>query len=405
MPGITKRKYVGEFVRYSHQMQPIMNQIKKILPQQYNAGTLLKYFTTYYPAEWNDLVGMCTQYSAKDDFLKSVHKKPRYSPPAPRDCFFKFPAVKRLLCASTKDAHFQSYNAMERETAFAAFEKNRKSKIKSQKAKLHSLQAYMHLFFLQKIEPLYADDFIRYYHHRGCTTAEKLEIAIELAKFDCPKVETFFYKLNDAERNDQLRHWAFRYLQARGKYVKLRKQFKGKKKAYVKETADFTVTPQDLLTRFSSTSVQNMMRFDVFVSHSIKNRADVKRIIDDLNQKHGLTCYCDWGVDNEFLQRDAVGEATRKALERRLRQSRAFLLVNSAASSASPWVEWEINYFKTLNKPMYYTSLGKQPSPSGFRPIADLFSAISRPATTSAISPKAIGGSKYGTSRYSNEGN
>lgn len=230
----------------------------------------------------------------------------------------------------------------------------------------------MHLFFLQKIEPLYADDFIRYYHRRGCTTAEKLEIAIELAKYDCPKVETFFYKLNDAERNDQLRHWAFRYLQARGKHAKLRKQFKGKKKAYVKETADFTVTPQDLLTRFSSTSVQNMMQFDVFVSHSIKNRAAVKKIIDTLNQKYSLTCYCDWGVDNEFLQRDAIGEATRKALERRLRQSRTLLLVNSAASSVSPWVDWEINFFKTLHKPMYYISLGKQPSPSGFRPMAEL---------------------------------
>lgn len=380
MSGIAKRKYVGEYMRYSHQMKSRMLQIAKVLPQRYNGRTLLEYFKKYYPIDWNNLVGMYTQYQAKDAFLKSVHKKPRYLPPTPEDCFFKFPSVKALLCASAKEKHFQNYNPAKREESFAAFEKKRQHALQSHASKLRSHQAHMHLFFIQKIEPLYADAFIRHYHRKGCSTAEKLEIAIDLAKYDCPKVETFFYKLSDSERNDQLRHWAFRYLQARGKYAKLRKSFKGKKKAYVTETADFVVTPQDLIARFSSTSVQNKMRFDVFVSHSVKNRGDVKRIIDILNRDYHLTCYCDWGVDNEFLRRDAVGEATRKALERRLRQSSALLLVDSVASSVSPWVEWEINYFKTLHKPMYCVTLGKRAMPPGFKPISDL--ALVHPPTS-----------------------
>lgn len=359
MPGVAKRKYIGECMRYEQRVKPFLQKIAEILPQHYDGHVLIDYYKKYYPTEWNNLSGMCMQYKAKDEFLQSIHRKARYKPLTPEEFFFHMGAVKRILSSSWKEKHANSYDASKREALLTTFENNRKKSIARHERKLSSKQVHMKLFFIQRIEPIYADKFIRSYHRKGCTTAEKLEIAIDLAKYDCPKVETFFYKLNDSERNDQLRHWAFRYLEARGKYARLRKNFKGKKKAYTKETAEFDVTPQDLIQRFSSTSVQNHMSFHVFVSHSIKNKSAVKKIIDTLNTDYGLTCYCDWGIDNDFLTRDKVGEDTKKALERRLKQSQVLLLVDSTESRKSSWVQWELDYFNRLNKPMYCVTIGK----------------------------------------------
>ena len=73
------------------------------------------------------------------------------------------------------------------------------------------------------------------YHKKGNTIEDKLEIFKEIQKFDCDRATQFFYKLNDSERNNQIRNMAFQHLQNTGHYVKLRKNFKGKKKIYMED--------------------------------------------------------------------------------------------------------------------------------------------------------------------------
>ena len=65
------------------------------------------------------------------------------------------------------------------------------------------------------------------------TIDEKIEIVKELEKYECEKSTEFFSKLNDSEKNEQIRRIAFNHLQSIGKYVKLRKNFDGKKKQYI----------------------------------------------------------------------------------------------------------------------------------------------------------------------------
>lgn len=78
---------------------------------------------------------------------------------------------------------------------------------------------------LQQVDPGFIDALIYAYHDRHNSTNDKMEIFKEIQKYDCEKSRQFFWKLNDSERNDQIRNLAFKHLQKSGHYVKLQKRF------------------------------------------------------------------------------------------------------------------------------------------------------------------------------------
>ena len=98
----------------------------------------------------------------------------------------------------------------------------------------------------QRVAPEFLDALIYAYHDHHNSTNDKMEIFKEIQKFECEKAIQFFWRLNDSERNNQIRNLAFMHLQKSGHYVKLRKGFKGKKKSYQIEKSTFYGTPQAL---------------------------------------------------------------------------------------------------------------------------------------------------------------
>ena len=106
-------------------------------------------------------------------------------------------------------------------------------------------------------------------------------IQVEICKkrFECEKAIQFFWRLNDSERNNQIRNLAFMHLQKNGHYVKLRKGFKGKKKSYQIEKSTFYGTPQALAEKLQDNkSVQGVKCYDLFISHSSKDREFVRSV-------------------------------------------------------------------------------------------------------------------------------
>lgn len=183
-----------------------------------------------------------------------------------------------------------------------------------------------------------------------------MEIFNELIKYNTNKTIEFFYKLNDAERNDQIRNMAFKHLQSLGRYVKLRGKFEGKKKSYIIEKSDFNMTPKDLWQRIESDTIQNRKIYDVFLSHSSTDSGSVLKTIKCLN-RIGLNVYCDWTSDNDFFKRNLVSDYTKMVLKKRLEQSKNLLLLVSKNSIASEWVKFELDTFSQFNKPIYYINL------------------------------------------------
>ena len=182
-----------------------------------------------------------------------------------------------------------------------------------------------------------------------------MEIVKELQKYESDEILRFFYKLNDSERNAQIRIIAFRHLQDLGKYVKVRENFKGKKKSYMLEKIDFDKKPSDLFDRIKQDSIQNKKTFDYFISHSYKDIEIINVLIGKLN-KAKLHLYCDWMADSDFLKRAYVSKFTREVLKRRIEQSKRVLFVKTKNTVSdtdnilSRWVKIEILYAKKLRK-------------------------------------------------------
>ena len=256
MAGKTKRKYVGELMRFNKSIKSPLNKIQEILPYEYSGNDILNLFKEFYPYEWKSIEERYKQYSEKDNFLVKNGKKRRYHPEEPNTYFFNLAKVKNMLSKGKKEQHRKNFNDDIREEILVKFRVQRNYKIKIRDEKIAKVKEDM-----QWVDPLFVDIFINGYHQKGITTEGKIEILKELEKYDSPKSLEFFSKINDSEKNSQVRKMAFNHLQKIGKYVKLRKNFKGKQKSYMTEKSNFFMKPKDLHERIVTNALQDKKEF------------------------------------------------------------------------------------------------------------------------------------------------
>lgn len=347
MSGETKRKYDYESMLIAKSITQSLKKISEILPQYYTQQDLINEYKKNYPFDWQRLEERQQNYKEKDAFLIAKRIKKRYHSKSAHEFFFSLPKVKHMLSEGMKSKYANNFDNEHVITKRKEFESKRTTaneKITSRirEAKLNA----------QNVTPSYLDYYIRDYHKRGITTEEKLIIAKELAKFDTEKVTRFFRKLNDSERNDMIRRLSYDHLVNFGHYVKLRKGFKGKKKTYQTERVSLEdVRPEDLYARLQSHAVNSKQRYDYFISHSSMDKQRVRDITNELNLK-GKLCYCDWSMDDIFLKREYVSMYTKEVLKVRMEQSNNLILIRTKNSMQSDWVEFELNYFEELGKPI-----------------------------------------------------
>ena len=329
---------------YNKKIKHALNTLADILPKNYSKETLLSYFKEYFPFEWKELVEMQELHKAKDDFLNSVGKKTRYKPLEPHIYFYSLPKVKQLTCEKQRNEYNKNFDDSSALLKRSHFRQNRLARIERREQKINDS-----FNSIQKIDPYHTDISISIYHMKGTTHFEKIEIVKELSKFYSNKIITFFYKLNDAENNYQIKNFAFSYLQKCGRYVRLRGKQKGKKKEYNTKTDDFFVTPEILAQRISKNTIQKHKKYNYFISHSYLDNEKILEIIKKINSL-GKICYCDWLSDNDFLKRELAGEYTFEVLKARISQSDRILLATSKNSINSMWVKKEIEFAKSIGK-------------------------------------------------------
>lgn len=346
MAGITKRKYMSENIRIYKQMTNQLNSIKKILPEIYDGNILFDLYSKYFSTTIQMLNQRYEYYRSKDIFLRSVGKKKRYKILNSKDFFFSSQKVKHMLSYGQRLQHKQQYSEECKTDSLIKLEQKLN---KSLSKKLVIAKKCEHI---QDIEPIYIDIFIKIYHRSN--HLEKILIFNELKKFNSNKTINFFYKLNDSEHNNQIRMMAFQHLQNLGKYVKVRKKFKGNKKSYHIDSTLPNYSPEELVKFLNSNSVESKKKYDIFISHSYLDKDLVKSTKNALNLKN-LSCYYDWTSDQDFLKRTLISDYTKEVLKKRIEQSEIFLLLlthNVIAEDKiiSEWVEMEIEYAKSLGK-------------------------------------------------------
>ena len=359
MAGITKRKYMSENIRIYKQMTNQLNSIKKILPEIYDGNILFDLYSEYFSTTIQILNERYEYYRSKDIFLRSVGKKKRYKILNSKDFFFSSQKVKHMLSYGQRLQHKQQYSEECKTDSLIKLEQKLN---KSLSKKLVIAKKCEHI---QDIEPIYIDIFIKIYHRSN--HLEKILIFNELKKFNSNKTITFFYKLNDSEHNNQIRMMAFQHLQNLGKYVKVRKKFKGNKKSYHIDSTLPNYSPEELVKFLNSNSVESKKKYDIFISHSYLDKDLVKSTKNALNLKN-LSCYYDWTSDQDFLKRNLISDYTKEVLKKRIEQSKALILVlthNVIADGeiTSEWIKMEIEHAKSVGKKiccLNFTNLGHQ---------------------------------------------
>lgn len=342
MPGLLKRKYVGESMRLQKEYKGILDKIVSTLPYEYEKIDLIDAYIKFYPNHWNKLKSRYDCYLKKDNFLLSVNKKTRYNHKTPHAFFYSLPKVKLILSDGFKKKHKMNFS---HEKMVAAVDglllKKKPPKEVSSK--------------LQSVDPAFLEYFILKYHKKGTELDKKIEIVNELKKYNTSNTVSFFQKLNDSENNNTIREIAFKHLQSINAFVRKRKKFKGKVKAYQIAQCHFNGTPEELVKRIKENDLQAKKTFDIFISHSYKDNTLVSKIKNELN-RYGLHIYCDWTSDNDFLKRNSASNFTEAVLKYRLECSHKVLFlqtdnsINSDATFPSTWVKMEIDHAKISSK-------------------------------------------------------
>ena len=172
----------------------------------------------------------------------------------------------------------------------------------------------------------------------------------EASKYKCRDTIDLFQKVNAAERNYYLRHFAFQTLQKFGiKEVQLRKNPKGKPHPGDKTEPKKMETPEALLNAIYNTQLEQHKTFDLFLSHSSRDVETLLRLKTMLNSQ-GINVYIDWVNDRDQLRRELTNIDTAKVIRERIKACKAMMYIHTEAGAASQWTPWELGYADAINK-------------------------------------------------------
>ncbi|WP_439294412.1 toll/interleukin-1 receptor domain-containing protein [Lonepinella sp. BR2882] len=93
-------------------------------------------------------------------------------------------------------------------------------------------------------------------------------------------------------------------------------------------------------------SQQYESKFDVFLSHSIKDAELVLGVVKILEEM-GYKVYVDW-IEDKQLSRSFVTPETANILRWRMKQSSYLIYLATDNASSSKWMPWELGYFDGL---------------------------------------------------------
>ncbi len=360
MAGYTKHIFEKEVNETRKKINKLIKEIICVLPKEYDFGIVLGLLEEYFPYECFIISEKKKYYDIKERTLVKRSKKSRYSFYSLKDFIESSCVLKQILNDDYKELlkkHFDNKIYIENVNRL---KKSRDPKIERIFNKIKKAKKRV-----QEVEPDYLDSMIGLYERKNTTQKDKVYIMIELQKYYCDKTIRFFSKIVDTEVNRQLRETAFYHLQSFGfqpklprqKYISIKSKNRNRRKylknIYSEEMFNIKEIPEELEYRIENSRDQSIKEYDYFLSHSSKDFEIVQKLINLLN-KDGKTVYCDWINDTDYLKRELLSEATLNVLKKRLEQSKNLLFVRSRNSLQSVWCSYELNFFHTLDKKVYF---------------------------------------------------
>ena len=342
--GRTKRKYNAELIRFQKTLRKPIRNVLAIMPKGFTDKEFLCEFKLLYSYLWDDVCAKAKEYQRMDDGLEKKGFPKRYFFPTPAMYIKKVstPIIKnkalheKLILYSEERTNFR--NSLIKECA-----------IKRQK---REVKLETNLKYTQKVTPSYSNYYIQTYFHCKRTNPIDVDtryaVLVEASKYKSPITIKFLHKVNASERNYHLRYFAFQALQKFGvKEVRLRKNRKGKKKVGDKILPTPIETPDDLILSIYNSQLEQMKKYDLFLSHSSFDSELLLSLKSVLNHSN-VNVYVDWVSDRNALKRELTNANTANTIIERLKSSKALLYIHTQASQNSKWTPWELGFFHAL---------------------------------------------------------
>lgn len=340
----TKRKYNAELIRFQKTLRKPIRNVLAIMPKGFTDKEFLCEFKLLYSYLWDDVCAKAKEYQRMDNGLEKKGFPKRYFFPTPAMYIKKVstPIIKnkalheKLILYSEERTNFR--NSLIKECA-----------IKRQK---REVKLETNLKYTQKVTPSYSNYYIQTYFHYKRTNPIDVDtryaVLVEASKYKSPITIKFLHKVNASERNYHLRYFAFQALQKFGvKEVRLRKNRKGKKKVGDKILPTPIETPDDLIHSIYNTQLEQMKKYDLFLSHSSFDSELLLSLKSVLNHSN-VNVYVDWVSDRNALKRELTNINTANTIIERLKSSKALLYIHTQASQNSKWTPWELGFFHAL---------------------------------------------------------
>lgn len=369
MPGHAKRLYTKHIIDYVRTLKEPFQEVANLMKVGFTDEEFVQTFSECYPHLWKDITDMYTAYQKADERLVKRGKKRRYKFPEPSN-FILYKAEQVLV--KTRNKHKQGVipDNEKIELRKAELKEIAKKEIESRKNKQEQKLTYV-----QNVRPQYSGFLLGKYMRHRRTHPEDIDTCYmflqEASKYKCRDTIDLLQKVNAAERNYYLRHFAFLTLQRFGiKEVQLRKNPKGKSHPGDNIKPKKMDTPEELLDAIYNTQLEQHKTFDLFLSHSSKDVDTLFQMKTMLNSQ-GLNVYIDWVNDREQLRRELTNRATAKVIIERIKSCKAMMYIHTEASTASQWTPWELGYAYALGKKICVLQLYVDASKPAYLDIYD----------------------------------
>ncbi len=112
-------------------------------------------------------------------------------------------------------------------------------------------------------------------------------------------------------------------------------------KSYLRNLSESNLEKGRTFSSFINES-RKEQKFDVFLSHSYKDKQYIKGLFIDLTNK-GYSVYVDWIID-PHLSRSYVTKDTVNQIRKRMSQSKSLIYATSENASNSKWMPWELGF-------------------------------------------------------------
>lgn len=333
-------------IKLNKSLKRALFQVASLMPKGFTNKMFVDEFKTLYRFLWDDLESKYIEYKRMDKGRRKKGFPEIYFFPLPIDYILKrsHALLSNTRFKHTNDVYLSDEEILtKRETLIQ--ESNNKLFIRQKKLKSN-------LQFVQEVTPTYTNYFIKEYFRlkriRPDDVTSRYALLQEASKYKCTGTIVFLHKVNAAERNFQLRHFAFLTLQNFGeREIRLRKNRKGKKRIGDNLFPAKIESPSELLSHIYNSQLEQNKKYDFFLSHSSTNKdllLGVKTMLNSLD----FNVYIDWINDKESLKRNLTNADTAQVIIERIKACNALMFVYTQDSLKSLWTPWEIGYFHSL---------------------------------------------------------